>query len=251
MFALLRPLALTLVVVLSLAVAGCGGDDDEEGTGGEATTEAAAEAPSFDLKIGAVLPLTGDLASFGPSQAEAARIAVEQITAALEEQGITDVTVELVGVEDDQGRSQAGVEAATKLVQTDDANVLLATMASSVTIPIAQSVAVPNEVVLISPRRRRPRSPISRTTATSTGSSPPTTFREARSSTPSRTGSERTRPSTSAPATTPSAPRSSSSSSRAGRRGAARSALRSRGTPRRPTSIPRRSSSPRATPTAG
>ena len=156
MFALLRPLALTLVVVLSLAVAGCGGDDDEEGTGGEATTEAAAEAPSFDLKIGAVLPLTGDLASFGPSQAEAARIAVEQITAALEEQGITDVMVELVGVEDDQGRSQAGVEAATKLVQTDDATVLLATMASSVTIPIAQSVAVPNEVVLISPTSTAP-----------------------------------------------------------------------------------------------
>jgi branched-chain amino acid transport system substrate-binding protein len=156
MFALLRPLALTLVVVLSLAAAGCGGDDDEEGAGAEATTEAEAEAPSFDLRIGAVLPLTGDLASFGPSQAEAARIAVERITAALEEKGVTDVTVELVGVEDDQGRSQAGVEAATKLVQTDDADVLLATMASSVTIPIAQSVAVPNEVVLISPTSTAP-----------------------------------------------------------------------------------------------
>jgi ABC-type branched-subunit amino acid transport system substrate-binding protein len=154
----LRLFALTLVVVASLVASGCGGDDEEEGApgGGTAADTAAAEAASFDLKIGAVLPLTGDLASFGPSQAEAARIAVEQIEGVLSSKGIADVTVELVGVEDDQGKSQPGVEAATKLVQTDDAGVLLATMASSVTIPIAQSVAIPNEVVLISPTSTAP-----------------------------------------------------------------------------------------------
>ena len=115
----LRLFAVTLVVVVSLVAAGCGGDDEEEGApaGGTAADTAAAEAASFDLKIGAVLPLTGDLASFGPSQAEAARIAVEQIEDALSSKGISDVTVELVGVEDDQGRSQPAVEAATKLVQ--------------------------------------------------------------------------------------------------------------------------------------
>lgn len=159
MSAPLRLFALTLVVVASLLAAGCGGDDDEEGTPGDtaaATDEGAAAAPAFDLRIGAVLPLTGDLASFGPSQAEAARIAVEQIQEALSAKGLSDVTVELVAVEDDGGKSQAGVEAATKLVQTDDASVLLATMASSVTIPIAQSVAVPNEVVLISPTSTAP-----------------------------------------------------------------------------------------------
>ncbi len=154
----LRLFAVTLVVVASLVAAGCGGDDEEEGApaGGTAADTAAAEAASFDLKIGAVLPLTGDLASFGPSQAEAARIAVEQIEDVLSSKGISDVTVELVGVEDDQGKSQPGVEAATKLVQTNDAGVLLATMASSVTIPIAQSVAIPNEVVLISPTSTAP-----------------------------------------------------------------------------------------------
>ena len=154
----LRLFAVTLVVVASLVAAGCGGDDEEEGApaGGTAADTAAAEAASFDLKIGAVLPLTGDLASFGPSQAEAARIAVEQIEDVLSSKGISDVTVELVGVEDDQGKSQPGVEAATKLVQTDDATLLLATMASSVTIPIAQSVAIPNEVVLISPTSTAP-----------------------------------------------------------------------------------------------
>jgi ABC-type branched-subunit amino acid transport system substrate-binding protein len=154
----LRLFAVTLVVVASLVAAGCGDDDEEEGApaGGTAADTAAAEAASFDLKIGAVLPLTGDLASFGPSQAEAARIAVEQIEDVLTSKGLSDVTVELVGVEDDQGKSQPGVEAATKLVQTNDATVLLATMASSVTIPIAQSVAIPNEVVLISPTSTAP-----------------------------------------------------------------------------------------------
>jgi ABC-type branched-subunit amino acid transport system substrate-binding protein len=154
----LRPFALTLVVVASLVAAGCGDDDEEEGApaGGTAADTAAAEAASFDLKIGAVLPLTGDLASFGPSQAEAARIAVEQIEDVLTSKDLSDITVELVGVEDDQGKSQPGVEAATKLVQTNDATVLLATMASSVTIPIAQSVAIPNEVVLISPTSTAP-----------------------------------------------------------------------------------------------
>jgi ABC-type branched-subunit amino acid transport system substrate-binding protein len=160
MLALFRLFAIVLAILGSLAVTGCGGDDDDEAAPPEETaadTEtAAAEAPSFELRIGAVLPLTGDLASFGPSQAEAARIAVDRITEALEMADVPDVSVELVGVEDDGGKSQAGVEAATKLVQTDDVQVLLATMASSVTIPIAQSVATPNEIVLISPTSTAP-----------------------------------------------------------------------------------------------
>lgn len=160
MLALFRLFAVVLVVLGTLTAAGCGGDDDDEATPPDETaaeTEtAAAEAPSFELRVGAVLPLTGDLASFGPSQAEAARIAVDRITQALETAGVSDVSVELVGVEDDGGKSQAGVEAATKLVQTDDVQVLIATMASSVTIPIAQSVATPNEIVLISPTSTAP-----------------------------------------------------------------------------------------------
>jgi ABC-type branched-subunit amino acid transport system substrate-binding protein len=153
---LLRLLALALVV---LVAAGCGGDDDEDGEGEEVApteTGAAAEAPSFELRIGPILPLTGDLASFGPSQAEAARIAVEQVQAALDAQGLSDVTVTLLSVEDDGGRAQAGVEAATKFVQTDDVHVVLGTMASTVTIPIAESVTIPNQVVHITPTSTAP-----------------------------------------------------------------------------------------------
>src|SRR5918996_3604614 len=144
-----------LVLVLAVLLVGCGGDgdDEEEATG---TETAAAEAPSFELRIGPVLPLTGDLASFGPSQAEAARIAVERIEEALQSAGVGDVTVTLLDTEDDGGRSQAGVEAATKFVQTDNVNVILGTMASSVTIPMAESVTIPNQVVQITPTSTAP-----------------------------------------------------------------------------------------------
>ena len=148
---LIRLLALALVV---LVAAGCGGDDADEAAPAE--TEAPAETRSFELRIGPVLPLTGDLASFGPSQAEAARIAVEQIQAALDAAGLSDVTVTLLPVEDDGGRAQAGVEAATKFVQTDNVDVVMGTMASSVTIPIAESVTIPNQVVHITPTSTAP-----------------------------------------------------------------------------------------------
>jgi ABC-type branched-subunit amino acid transport system substrate-binding protein len=148
---LLRLLALALV---ALVAGGCGGGDEEEAP--PAGTEAAAEGPSFELRIGPVLPLTGDLASYGPSQAEAARIAVEQIQAVLDAKGLPDVTVTLLPVEDDGGRAPAGVEAATKFVQTDDIDVLLGTMASTVTIPIAESVTIPNQVVQITPTSTAP-----------------------------------------------------------------------------------------------
>jgi ABC-type branched-subunit amino acid transport system substrate-binding protein len=153
---LLRLLVLGLIVLGSLLAGGCGGDDDEDTAA--ATTEAGApeDAPSFELRIGPVLPLTGDLASFGPSQAEAARIAVARIQRALDAKNLSDVTVTLLPVEDDGGKAQAGVEGATKLVQADDVNVLLGTMASSVTIPIAESVAIPNQVLQITPTSTAP-----------------------------------------------------------------------------------------------
>jgi ABC-type branched-subunit amino acid transport system substrate-binding protein len=156
--ALFRLVATALVVLAALGAGGCGGGDDEDAADetGAAEAPAEGESPSFELVIGPILPLTGDLASFGPSQAEAARIAVEQIQEVIDSEGLTDVTVTLLPVEDDGGRSQAGVEAATKHVQTDDANVLLGTMASSVTIPIAESVAIPNGILQITPTSTAP-----------------------------------------------------------------------------------------------
>ena len=87
-----RRLVLVPLVVagLSFGIAACGDDDEsDDGGGGEDVSSA-----SFDLQVGALLPLTGDLSAFGPAGEKAANLAIEEANAALEEAG-ADITVEL------------------------------------------------------------------------------------------------------------------------------------------------------------
>lgn len=128
------------VVGLILGLAACGGDDD--GDGGEAT---------LDLVIGDSVPLSGDLADFGPPGEKAADVAIDQINQAIEEAGV-DHTVEIVH-EDNSGGSdpQAAVQAARKMVESDGASCITGAWASADTIPTSESVAIPEEILLISP----------------------------------------------------------------------------------------------------
>jgi ABC-type branched-subunit amino acid transport system substrate-binding protein len=139
-----------LLAALVLAAAGCGGDDEEEA----APEEQPAEEVSFDLTIGHVAPFTGDLSDFGPPGDKAAKVAAELIDEAVQELGL-DISVEYLA-EDSQTDATAGVEAATKLVQTDGAQVIIGAWASAVTIPVAESVMVPNGIVQISPASTSP-----------------------------------------------------------------------------------------------
>jgi branched-chain amino acid transport system substrate-binding protein len=132
------------VAGLSLGLAACGSDDDEGGGGGGEET--------LDLVVGDSVPLSGDLADFGPPGDKAAQLAVEEvINPAIEEAG-ADHTVELV-TEDNGGGAdqQAAVSAARKMVDSDGASCIAGAWASADTIPTAESVAIPEEVVLISP----------------------------------------------------------------------------------------------------
>jgi ABC-type branched-subunit amino acid transport system substrate-binding protein len=126
-----------------LAGAGCGG-------GGSTTSSA-----SFTLKVGMVLPFTGDLANYGPSLDKSARMAIDQVNKALKADGL-NVTITAVGSEDDQTKAAAGVEAATKLVKTQGAQVVIGSMSSGVTLAIAQSVTIPNNVLMITPTSSDP-----------------------------------------------------------------------------------------------
>ena len=136
--------ALALAVAgLSFGLAACGDSDDSGGGGGE---------ESLDLVIGDSVPLSGDLADFGPPGDKAAQIAVDEvINPAIEDSG-ADHTVELV-TEDNGGGAdqQAAVQAARKMVDSDGASCIAGAWASADTIPTAESVAIPEEVVLISP----------------------------------------------------------------------------------------------------
>ena len=116
-----------VVAGLSLGIAACGDDEgsDSSGGGGGETT--------LDLKIGDIIPLTGDLADFGPPGQKAADLAVDQINKAIDEVG-ADHTV-TISHEDDQTTDSAGVSAARKLVG-DGASCLAGSWASSVSIPL-------------------------------------------------------------------------------------------------------------------
>jgi branched-chain amino acid transport system substrate-binding protein len=127
---------------------------------GSARDTRSAAAPkncAFTLRIGDVLPFTGDLAAYGANMDRAVKAAIALQTAALKANGLaSSASVVLVGSEDGQTQASASVEAATKLVKSNKANVLIGEMASSATIPMAQSVSIPNKIVQISPTSSAP-----------------------------------------------------------------------------------------------
>jgi branched-chain amino acid transport system substrate-binding protein len=116
-----------------------------------------AKGCTFTLKIGDVLPFTGGLAAYGANLDQAVKVAVGLQNAALKKDGLAGkIKVRLVGSEDGQTQATASVEAAKKLIEVDHANVIIGEMASSATIPMAQSVTIPDHVVQISPTSSAP-----------------------------------------------------------------------------------------------
>jgi branched-chain amino acid transport system substrate-binding protein len=140
-------LALAATAVLALGAGGASARVD----GG-----AARPAPNIQLRIGTVLPFTGDLAAYGKNLDQAVRIAIALQNESAKRLKLSGVSVQLVGSEDGQTEARASVEAATKLVKVNKAQILIGEMASSATIPVAQSVAIPNKVVQITPTSTAP-----------------------------------------------------------------------------------------------
>jgi branched-chain amino acid transport system substrate-binding protein len=108
----------------------------------------AASDAAFTLKYGIIAGLTGDPAPSGQGWNEAARLGVDYLAETLKNAGLPNVKVVLADSQDSQGRPQAGVEVAQKLVQIDHVNVVIGDFYSSVTSAIATSVAIPNKVLM-------------------------------------------------------------------------------------------------------
>lgn len=142
-----RALALASGLALVLAVAACGGDGGGGGGGGQASNA------SFDLTIGGVFPLTGDLSQFGPSGRQALELAGQEANKAAQAAG-AQIKV-TTPVEDDETKPQAGQQAATKLV-SGGASCLVGAYGSAVTIPIGESVAARQSIPQISPASTSP-----------------------------------------------------------------------------------------------
>jgi branched-chain amino acid transport system substrate-binding protein len=105
---------------------------------------AAQDAPELDLDYGVLVALTGDAGVAGQVWNHAASSAVDYIDATVDEMGLSDsIDVALVASEDSQGNQTAGIEAAKKLAEVDDADVVIGDFYSSVTIAVFESVFGP------------------------------------------------------------------------------------------------------------
>jgi neutral amino acid transport system substrate-binding protein len=142
------PIALILVLTTlssSFLLTACGGGNTPD------TTSSGTAGGGNGLKLGALLPATGDLASIGQNMPEAVRLAVDEVNAC---GGVNGKPVTLV-VEDDQTDPTAGASAATKLAEVDKVAGIVGSFASSVS-SAAVDIAVRDKVVLISPGSTSP-----------------------------------------------------------------------------------------------
>jgi len=98
------------------------------------------------IKLGAALPMTGDLQAYGGTSANGIRLAIDEINAA---GGVLGRRLDLE-VGDTRTTPQAGVDAANKLVSLQGVAGLVGAMSSGVTIPIARSVSSRKDVPQIS-----------------------------------------------------------------------------------------------------
>lgn len=140
----------------TLAVAGIAALVGVTATPATAARSSSSAGCSFTLRIGDVLPFTGSLSAFGGNMDKAVRLAINLQNTALKKAGLSKrIKVVLVDSQDGQSQASASVEAAKKEVG-EHVDVIIGEMASGATIPMAQSVTIPNHVVLISPTASAP-----------------------------------------------------------------------------------------------
>ncbi len=121
-----------------------------------ALTAAAAlaqDAPPV-ANVGVLLDYTGALAEFGPNMENGARLAAAQLNIAAESV-LGGPLINLI-FEDGATSATNGVDRARKLVDTDSVVAIIGSLASGVTVAVADAVTTPGEVVLMSPASTSP-----------------------------------------------------------------------------------------------
>lgn len=106
---------------------------------------------TMEIKIGAVLPLTGNMATFGESFKSGIDLAVEETNNA---GGIQDKEAKII-YEDDGGEAKLAVSAFRKLITQDKVQCVIGFVMSSTAMPIAP-IAQKNKVVVVSPTATAP-----------------------------------------------------------------------------------------------
>lgn len=120
-------------------------------TSGSASPNAAA-GDGKGLKIGSLLPATGDLASVGQPMLAAVPLLVDTVNKC---GGVNGAPVTLVPNTDDQTDPTAGADGMTKLAEVDKVAGVVGSFASSVS-SAAIPIAIRNKVMLVSPGSTSP-----------------------------------------------------------------------------------------------
>jgi branched-chain amino acid transport system substrate-binding protein len=105
-----------------------------------------------EVKIGAILPLTGDAASWGQSGKEGIELAVSEINA---KGGINGLKLSVI-YEDTQAQPEKGASAMQKLATIDKVPAVVGDIVSATTLAAAP-IAEQNKVVLLSPTASAPK----------------------------------------------------------------------------------------------
>lgn len=103
------------------------------------------------IKIGAILPLTGDLANYGENVKDGINLLSEEINA----KGGIDGKKVVVIFEDSKGQPDQGVAAIQKLIGVDNVTAIIGDVASSPTLAFAP-IANKNKLVVVSPSASSP-----------------------------------------------------------------------------------------------
>ena len=111
-----------------------------------------AAAVADELRVGALMPMTGDLQAYGETSLNGTRLAIDEIN---EQGGVGGAEVELI-TGDTQTAPQAGIDAAQQLVNIDGVHGIVGALSSGVTIPVAEGVARGQGVLQISPASTSP-----------------------------------------------------------------------------------------------
>ena len=128
--ALLALIAASAAVLLLTSLS-CGLLDDDDG----------------NVKVGSVMPVSGDLSTLGPAAQSSMSLAFDLIN---EAGGVNGSQIEVFH-RDSGTNATLGADAASGLVNINHANFIMAAHASPVTIAIAESVTIPSGVLQISP----------------------------------------------------------------------------------------------------
>ncbi|MGY6708150.1 MAG: ABC transporter substrate-binding protein [Rhizobiaceae bacterium] len=121
---------------------------------GAAFMAASATAQAEEINIGVILGFTGPIESITPGMADSAELAINEVN----ESGLLLDGATLVPVRADSTciDSAAAQAAAERLITVDNVAAIMGADCSGVTIAIANNVAVPNGVVMVSPSATSP-----------------------------------------------------------------------------------------------